>query len=654
MNQTNSKKILIALLSAILFICIFITTTGFVRVNAANAFLDVSFSPEEYTVNDALLLPDGSDSDKDIKDFSDEVKAASLGMSFPELTQVIPTEYLESQETNAVFKYNGKEYGFYMVKNGDYFDLLLIDFVYTFDDGKEHDNEYKIRIEPILQERFERTGTLGNYQWLKSSGGDSYYIFNPRFMAVLQNENTLNYGDAGYSKNTDNGSSIDQIRVNYSKVSLQNENDFTDRMFSIAGKKVISYAVSTAIKVVDKAVGFGICGFIKDMVDIGKDLFAPEEIATVIANNEDNIFTAPDYGVQSKDPTLLSYSRSAAYSPDDEIILSADHDSYAEYIVSIDENDLGSCIERLDTMCEFDIVSRSGSFTSTEHVAGNWEDENAESLNFSHRDILFDDEPQFNITNENICGADISIYILPEGRQEITFIPEYSAYYSFKSDDGVSVEISGTDGKVVDDQESYYLRMGKKYEVILSSNSDEKIISDLEVNISDKTPDKQVSANEKIIVKIKIQQSDAYNFSTGNENALIEDILISGASGLEHYNKFSGYNPDDSISIPLSVSDYFVVVRFTSNNTTYKVDMKACNERNLDQIVSVSASGGNYQYVKFSRVAEGKYAIASDNTDEVTYRIYDSELNSVMFSGANNSGSFNIDGNTIFVGICAE
>lgn len=196
--------------------------------------------------------------------------------------------------------------------------------------------------------------------------------------------------------------------------------------------------------------------------------------------------------------------------------------------------------------------------------------------------------------------------------------------------------------------------MGKKYEVILSSNSDEKIISDLEVNISDKTPDKQVSANEKIIVKIKIQQSDAYNFSTGNENALIEDILISGASGLEHYNKFSGYNPDDSISIPLSVSDYFVVVRFTSNNTTYKVDMKACNERNLDQIVSVSASGGNYQYVKFSRVAEGKYAIASDNTDEVTYRIYDSELNSVMFSGANNSGSFNIDGNTIFVGICAE
>ena len=72
MNQTNSKKILIALLSAILFICIFITTTGFVRVNAANAFLDVSFSPEEYTVNDALLLPDGSDSDKDIKDFSDK------------------------------------------------------------------------------------------------------------------------------------------------------------------------------------------------------------------------------------------------------------------------------------------------------------------------------------------------------------------------------------------------------------------------------------------------------------------------------------------------------------------------------------------------------------------------------------------------------
>ena len=56
------------------------------------------------------------------------------GRSFPEICQVIPLEYLESAEENAEFSYNGKEYGFYMAKEGEYFDLLLIDFDYEFDD----------------------------------------------------------------------------------------------------------------------------------------------------------------------------------------------------------------------------------------------------------------------------------------------------------------------------------------------------------------------------------------------------------------------------------------------------------------------------------------------------------------------------------------
>lgn len=656
MNKTNSKKILIMLLSVIAFVCIFLTTTGFINVNAESASDNISFSAEKYTDNDALLLPNGLDSDKDIKDFAYEVKAAAIGTSFPEIVQVVPAEYLESQETNAVFKYNGKEYGFYMVKNGSYFDLLLIDFVFTFDDGKEHDNEHKIRVEPILQERFERIGTAGNYQWIKSYSIETYYILNPRFLAVLQNENSLNYGDAGYVKEADSGSAIDQIRVNYSKVSLQYEDDFSDRAFSVIGKKVISYGVDIAIDVLEKVYNKSIFGLIKDMIEIGNDIFAPEEISTIIANNEDNIFTAPDYGVQRKDPTLLSYSRSAAYSPDDEIILSADHDSYAEFIISIDENDAGSCIERLDTMCEFDIVSRSGSFASTEHVAGNWEDENAESLNFSHREILFDNEPQFNITNGNIEGATIPVYVLPEGQQKIAFEAGYSAYYCFESDPDVGIEVFENADKVTDEQGDYYLQAGKTYLIVLSSNSNEKIISDLAVGIAERVPDKPASANEKLILKISVQQADAYNLSTGSPNVLIENIFTAGAGGLAPYDMFKGYIAADEISLPMQDGDYFVVIRFTesSGDGDYEIGMTACEEKSLGQTVTINADGINYRYVKFEGVAEGKYVVASDCDDEITYRIYDGYLEDVTFSGANNCGSFNIDGNTIFVGILAD
>lgn len=114
------------------------------------------YTAEQYTDSDYLLLDNGTESlTKTIKTFSNEVKSAAVGTSFPELSQVIPLEYLESSQTEDTFQYNGKEYGFYVAKDGNYFDVLLIDFVYEFEDGKEHsDLEYKIRIKPILQQTF--------------------------------------------------------------------------------------------------------------------------------------------------------------------------------------------------------------------------------------------------------------------------------------------------------------------------------------------------------------------------------------------------------------------------------------------------------------------------------------------------------------------
>lgn len=158
------------------------------------------FSAEKYTDSDNLLLPNGNLSNKTIIKFAEEVNAGYFGQEFPELAQVVPLEYLESTENTATFAYNGKEYGFYMAKDGDHFDLLLIDFVYEFDDADHTNNEYKIRIKPILQTGFSRSSTEDGYVWEKTDPTYTYYVANPRFLSVVQNENALNYGDAGYSR----------------------------------------------------------------------------------------------------------------------------------------------------------------------------------------------------------------------------------------------------------------------------------------------------------------------------------------------------------------------------------------------------------------------------------------------------------------------
>lgn len=95
------------------------------------------------------------------------------------------------------------------MKEGNYFDVLLIDFVFEFDSDKISDIEYKIRIKPLLQQSFVRSQTSsGDYEWKKYIGSGeryAYYVANPRFISIVQNENALNYGDNGYSKLNDEG-----------------------------------------------------------------------------------------------------------------------------------------------------------------------------------------------------------------------------------------------------------------------------------------------------------------------------------------------------------------------------------------------------------------------------------------------------------------
>lgn len=109
------------------------------RITEAHAETNY-FSEEQCTENDRLLQPDGTRSNRNIRHFANDVITGGYNQSFPELAQVVPLEYLETTEVNAEFAYNGKEYGFYLAKEGEYFDLLLIDFVYT--NNKHNQQQY--------------------------------------------------------------------------------------------------------------------------------------------------------------------------------------------------------------------------------------------------------------------------------------------------------------------------------------------------------------------------------------------------------------------------------------------------------------------------------------------------------------------------------
>ncbi len=179
------KKFFVALAVVFMFVC---GVSSIERICNTKVHAEESIFPvEQYTDDDYLLMANGKQSTKNIFEFALEVKGDKYTY-YPELAEVIPRQYLESQEKKATFAYNGKEYGFYVSKNDDVFNVLLIDFKYEFYD--ESDLEYKIKILPILQQNFVRTtDDSGAYTWKKTTSAATYYVGNPRFLSEVKNEN---------------------------------------------------------------------------------------------------------------------------------------------------------------------------------------------------------------------------------------------------------------------------------------------------------------------------------------------------------------------------------------------------------------------------------------------------------------------------------
>lgn len=637
----KTKKFILPFLLVIAAALCSMLLMGFTLTAEAASYNSMLFSEEKYTESDNLLTKDGIESDKTIQQFATEVKSAIIGESFPELSEVIPYWFLESNE-DGVLKYFGKEYGYYVEKTSITISVLLVDFIYEFDDSNHTQSEWIIKIKPILQQTFRRATTESGYTYCTMIGGDLYYIANPRFFAVLQNENALNYGDAGYSKAEDNGLIIDQTRVNYGSVVSPNTSILANVLGSFTGDKILDYGL-------EELDPTGLLGVVKDMIGLYNDIKEAGKTVTVLANNEPNILTNYSHDEQ-QDNSEPTYSRIAGFAPTTDIILSDDSASSAEFIIKLNNTNKRS---RLIQVCDFDIYKKgSGVFDSFEYVTGA---ESDNSFSTSREQILFEDQaPKFEFTENNVEGEDIPVYLLPNGKQTIAFEPEYSAYYSFDFIDfeGLTLSVIDSDGNVVKANGYYYLKDGEKYNIVITAG-DQKIITSLGIGLADGKNSGTIYAKERQLVKLSIVQSDVYNLSTDNSNCLIDDILIKSSSGLNSYSEYSGYTPNSIVSVPLQEGEYYVLIYNSSSvNNTFNLGAEKCAVGELGKTNTVNTDGINYVYIKFN-ITTGDYM--GTISDFVNYKVLNSYMESTDITRYSN-GNFDVENNYdgIYVGVLAD
>ncbi len=626
---TMKKSLLYTLFAMIILMSVFVfmgvTTNVSVYADSTKYLSD-----EKYTESDVLVNDDGSESNKNIQTFSNEVKAANSGTSFPELAQVIPRQYLETAEANATYSYNGKEYGFYMVKEGDYFDLLLIDFVYEFEDKTPSDLEYKIKIKPLLQQSFLRSTENGSFVWKKYDGARySYYVSNPRFLTALQNENALNYGDKGYSKYYDDGLIIAQSRANYGKISYATEADFDRILAEFTANQLFNFGCAILDELTFSAGG-KILGLIKDSVELGMDFYEQGKEQTILTDNEVNINTKMSKTAQRDNVNLDGYSRVVGFAPIEEIVLSEANNSYAEFITVLNDTNYKS---RLTQICEFDIVKRDSQFSSMEYVTGS---ANNSAFAFCKERILFDDKyPHFNIPANDFENSTVPLYLLPYGNQQVTFTPDYSGTYNFNLYENLALSFAeNIDVASQGNLYSAYLTGETAYHILIKNKTANRYVgSQLTCALKGfDTATLSIKANEKYIVSYVPNVDGVKKIASGNSLVSVSVLnsnllyLKRTTTGECYYNFEAGER-------------YYILFENTTSNNAV-ISMTQANPATASVNNKESASLNNSEvYYKYS-LASGQYIFEYKTSNGVHYRECSSEVTYGHITSNNRNASY--------------
>lgn len=484
-----------------------------------------TLSVEDYTKSDKLLKADGSESTRGIEDFATTVKNATGGTVIEELPEVIPREYLENKGTSTTFQYNGEEYGFYMAKEGNYFDLLLIDFEYE-SRNETTDIRHAIRIKPLLQESFVREYTSNGYVWKKYTATEryKYYVCDPSFYVKVANENALNLGDPGYDKLEDTGPIIVQTATNYGKVSYKTEDDL-NRMLTEYYTRIILEAIAEGIQ------GFyDVDGYMPSVVDIAENtedlmaIYQSGKERIEIMDTSRNLFTEMSRTAQRDDPTKSGYSRGTAFAPETEMILSADNNSFAELIVMLSDSNEAT---RITQVANFGIVKRKGTFASMQKVMPS----DREKFLVVKQTVLFSQ-------THSVENGKMRFYLLENGEQKFRFTPEKSGYYTIDTHDANAfVKI----GSTASGQTSVTQWFEENTDYYITVYSSQKVCGNATVDVATDTTAMELAPNESRIFKYTPQTSGIYGVAYGQATVQVyrdwfgdRQLVDSNTSGYLH------------------------------------------------------------------------------------------------------------------------
>ncbi len=594
-----------------------------------------SFTESDFTDNDRLLNPDGSLSVRTIKDFASDMKQASTSTDCSEITKVIPSSLLYNLPNNSTHQFNGKEYGYYLVKDFDsstdnyYFDLLLIDFSF---ENISNTCEYKMRIEPILQKSFKLDTKNGLYKWsIYSPSIDSstlprykYYIANTSFLNIVMNENSLNYNDNGYNKEFDNGVIIQQARFNFGEVKYKTETDLIATTTKFVLKKMIDSKVGLLYNVIDKS------GKFKTLVKFSETLYDNKTEITVEHNNENNIYTSQSRTSQKENESILGYSRLSVIEPKKDLILSDDSNSYAEVIILLNDSNYKT---HLYQFCNFEISKRLTDWSSMQYIS----DENGDHQTYSvsNDQVLFDEqEPNFTILNSNIENSNTQLYILPNGKQTVNFQPQYSGKYIFDCERASlsipqSQSVSKVNGKYL-----VTLSKGVCYKIILHNSEKSLITGYLTCKITDLDNSSiTINGNDSVILGLTAESGDIKKIISSDSNLQISIISSSFTPLKTNNSNFCYYNFSNNVR-------YFIVVTNPNNNSanTKILVQEPQTFEAENEYKNINIQGEFYFYVTTSNVDyilqasyEGnvRYQFCS-NTNAVFSNLYDNEKKSEL------------------------
>lgn len=367
---------------------------------------------------------------------------------------------------------------------------------------------------------------------------------------------------------------------------------------------------------------------------------------TIEANNEVNIFS---YDSKSAQMELAGFSRVAGFMPTQEIILNENDDSYAEFIVVLNETNYKS---RLTQICEFDIMRRLGSFDYMEDVVDN--------KKFYKEQTLFDSvstAPLFEISSADFENDTAQTYMLPRGSQRIKFTPSYTGEYSINhTTEGVCkyyIYESGQNKTELTSLTGISLKKGVTYYIDVVNQTNAVNIGTLNIKLQPmtKTTPLNISADKQgtRAVKYVSDSTEILNLSTSNNNVLIKNVIdiTDDAYSARDINK---QNYDVKL-----LSGHTYIFEFVNTGSSTQTFGAGFSE--VSGIPTSVSPGNDYSYYSFIAGATGDYIISLKYEDsDIGVSILDTGLSSVTYGTGFGAGYKNLyiqldEGEKIYFGI---